>query len=136
MTEPQAAAITAFDQFVRAYQAKYSETVARLTKDPEAMLAFLDFLAEHWIHIRSSNVIESTFATIRHRTDRTRGCLTRTGMLAMLFKLAISAEHGWRKLRGVKTLAKGIRGVKVRDGIEVRPERRTSLRQAGSRVAA
>jgi transposase-like protein len=136
MAETQAAAITAFDQFVRAYQAKYPKAVECLTKDREAMLAFFDFPAEHWIHIRSSNVIESTFATIRHRTDRTKGCLTRTGMLAMLFKLAMSAEHGWRRLRGFEWLAKVIRGVKFRDGIEVRTEKRASLRQEASRVAA
>jgi len=136
MAETQAAAVTAFDQFVRAYQAKYPKAVECLTKDREVMLAFFDFPAEHWTHIRSSNVIESTFATIRHRTDRTKGCLTRAGMLAMLFKLAMSAEHGWRRLRGFEWLAKVIRGVKFRDGIEVRTEKRTSLRRESSRVAA
>ena len=136
MAETQAAAVTAFDQFVRAYGAKYPKAVECLTKDREAMLAFFDFPAEHWIHIRSSNVIESTFATIRHRTDRTKGCLTRAGMLAMLFKLAMSAEHSWRRLRGFEWLAKVIHGVKFRDGIEVRTEKRASLRQEVSRVAA
>lgn len=136
MAETQAAAVTAFDQFVRAYGAKYPKAVECLTKDREAMLAFFDFPAEHWIHIRSSNVIESTFATIRHRTDRTKGCLTRAGMLSMMFKLSMSAEHGWRKLRGFEWLAKVIRGVKFRDGIEVRTEKRTSRRHEGSRVAA
>ena len=136
MAETQAAAVTAFDQFVRAYGTKYPKAVDCLTKDREALFAFFEFPAEHWIHIRSSNVIESTFATIRHRTDRTKGCLTRAGMLAMLFKLAMSAEHGWRRLRGFEWLAKVIRGVKFRDGIEVRPEKRTSLRQKTSRVAA
>lgn len=136
MAETQAAAITAFDQFVRAYGAKYPKAVDCLTKDREVMLAFFDFPAEHWIHIRSSNVIESTFATIRHRTDRTKGCLTRAGMLAMMFKLAMSAEHGWRRLRGFEWLAKVIRGVKFRDGVEVRSEKRASLRQEVSRVAA
>jgi putative transposase len=62
------------------------------------LFAFFEFPAKHWIHIRSTNVIEPTFATIRHRTDRTKGCLTRTGMLAMLFKLALSAGHSWRSL--------------------------------------
>ena len=136
MAETKHGAVAAFEQFVRAYQAKYPKAVECLTKDHEVMLAFFDFPAEHWIHIRSSNVIESTFATIRHRTDRTKGCLTRTGMLAMIFKLGMSAEHGWRRLRGFEWLAKVIRGVKFRDGIEVRSEKRASLRQEGSRAAA
>lgn len=136
MAETQADASAASEQFVRTYGAKYPKAVECLTKDREAMLAFFDFPAEHWVHIRSSNVIESTFATIRHRTDRTKGCLTRTGMLAMMFKLAMSAEHGWRRLRGFEWLAKVIRGVKFRDGMEVRSEKRASLRQESSRVAA
>jgi transposase-like protein len=88
-------------------------------KDREALLAFYDFPAEHWIHIRTTNPIESTFATIRHRTDRTKGCLTRDGMLSMIFKLGMSAEKNWRRLRGFEWLAKVINGVKFRDGIEV-----------------
>ena len=136
MAETKADAMAAFDQFVDTYRAKYPKAVECLTKDREALLAFFDFPAEHWIHIRSSNVIESAFATIRHRTDQTKGCLTRNGMLAMLFKLGMSAEQQWRKLRGFEWLAKVIRGVKFRDGIEVRMNQRTSLRQQGSRVAA
>lgn len=136
MAETKADAIVAFDQFVHSYRAKYPKAVECLAKDREALLAFFDFPAEHWIHIRSTNVIESSFATIRHRTDRTKGCLTRDGMLAMLFKLGMSAQQHWRKLRGFEWLAKVIRGVKFRDGIEVRSEKRTSLRQEDSRVAA
>jgi len=136
MAETQAAAIAAFDQFVRAYGAKYPKAVECLIKDRAALFAFFEFPAEHWIHIRSTNVIESTFATIRHRTERTKGCLTRAGMLAMMFKLAMSAEHGWRRLRGFEILAKVIRGVKFRDGVEVHTEKRASPRQEGSRVAA
>lgn len=136
MAETQAAAIAAFDQFVRAYGAKYPRAVDCLIKDRETLFAFFEFPAEHWIHIRSTNVIESSFATIRHRTDRTKGCLTRSGMLAMMFKLGMSAEHGWRRLRGFKWLAKVIRGVKFRDGIEVRSEKRAALPQEDSRVAA
>jgi putative transposase len=136
MAQTQADALAAFDQFVRSYQAKYPKAVECLTKDREALLAFFGFPAEHWIHIRSTNVIESAFATMRHRTDRTKGCLTRTGMLAMLFKLGMSAEHSWRRLRGFEWLAKVIRGVKFRDGVEVRSEKRASRSQQGSRVAA
>jgi putative transposase len=88
-------------------------------KDCEALLAFYDFPAEHWIHIRTTNPIESTFATIRHRTEPTKGCLTRDGMLSMIVKLGMSAEKNWRRLRGFEWLAKVINGVKFRDGIEV-----------------
>jgi putative transposase len=136
MAETKADALAAFEQFVHTYQAKYPKAVECLTKDRETMLAFFDFPAEHWVHIRSSNVIESTFATIRHRTDRTKGCLTRTGMLAMMFKLAMSAEQGWRRLRGFEWLAKVIRGAKFRDGVEVRADKRASTLQEASRIAA
>jgi putative transposase len=71
------------------------------------------------IHIRSSNVIESSFATVRHRTDRTKGCLTRDGMLAMIYKLGLCAERSWRRLRGFEWLAKIVDGVKFHDGVEV-----------------
>ena len=136
MAETKAEAEDALEQFVRAYQAKYPKAVECLIKDREALLAFYDFPAEHWVHIRSSNVIESAFATIRHRTDRAKGCLTRTGMLSMIFKLGMSAEHSWRRLRGFEWLAKVIRGVKFRDGIEVRAAKHTSHRQEASRAAA
>ena len=136
MAETKAQGQAALDQFVRAYQAKYPKAVGCLIKDREALLAFYDFPAEHWIHIRSTNVIESAFATIRHRTDRAKGCLTRTGMLSMIFKLGTSAEHSWRRLRGFEWLAKVIRGVKFRDGVEVGAAKHTSHRQEASRVAA
>ena len=87
--------------------------------DRAALLAFYDFPAERWIHIRRSNVIESSFATVRHRTDRTKGCLTRDGMLAMIYKLGLCAERSWRRLRGFEWLAKSVDGVKFHDGVEV-----------------
>jgi len=89
-----------------------------------ALLAFYDFPAEHWIHIRSSNVIESSFATVRHRTDRTKGCLTRDGMLAMIYKLGLCAERSWRRLRGFEWLAK------IVDGVEVPRRSRSAKRSA------
>ena len=92
MAETKAQALVAFEQFVTTFEAKYPKAVECLVKDREALLAFYDFPAEHWIHIRTTNPIESTFATIRHRTDRTKGCLTRDGMLSMIFKLGMSAE--------------------------------------------
>ena len=83
------------------------------------VVAFYDFLAQHWQSIRTSNPIESTFATIRHRTKRSKGCLTRDGMLHMMFKPGQCAQENWRRLRGFAYLAKVITGVKSKDGIEV-----------------
>jgi transposase-like protein len=136
MAETQANAQSAFDQFIATYRAKYPKAVECLAKDREALLAFYDFPAEHWIHIRSSNVIESSFATVRHRTDRTKGCLTRDGMLAMIYKLGLCAECSWRRLRGFEWLAKVIEGAKFRDGVEVRTEMRIKMKHQPSRVAA
>ena len=122
MAENRASARKAFDHFVQTYKAKYPKAVACLEKDREALLAFYDFPAEHWVHIRTTNPIESTFATIRHRTDRTKGCVSRNTMLAMIYKLGMSAEKRWRKLRGFNHLAKVIEGVKFKDGVEVSSE--------------
>ena len=119
MAETKSQALGAFEKFVVTFEAKYPKAVECLVKDREALLASYDFPAEHWIHIRKTNPIESTFASIRHRTDRTKGCLTRDGMLSMIFKLGMSAEKNWRRLRGFEWLAKVINGVKFRDGIEV-----------------
>jgi transposase-like protein len=109
----------AYDLFIQTYDAKYPKAVECLQKDRGTLLAFYDFPAQHWQSIRSSNPIESTFATIRHRTRRSKGCLTRDGMLHMMFKLGLCAERKWRKLRGFNYLAKVIRGVEFKDGIEV-----------------
>ena len=136
MAETKAHAETAFDRFVTNYGAKYPKATECLAKDRAELLAFYDFPAEHWIHIRSSNVIESSFATIRHRTDRTKGCLTRDGMLAMIYKLGVSAERSWRRLRGFECLAKVVKGVKFRDGIEVQNVMRINRKDQPSRVAA
>ncbi len=122
MAEARSSAQAAFDHFVQTYQAKYPKAVACLERDREALLAFYDFPAEHWVHIRTTNPIESTFATIRHRTDRAKGCVSRNTMLAMIYKLGMSAEQRWRRIRGFKYLAKVIDGVKFRDGIEVNSE--------------
>jgi putative transposase len=90
-----------------------------LQKDRDELLAFFDFPAHHWQSIRTSNPIESTFGAIRHRTKRSKGCLSRDGMLHMMFKLSQCAEKKWRKLRGFRYLAKVITGIKFKDGIEV-----------------
>ena len=107
----------AFDFFVETYGVKYDKAVAKLVKDREALLTFYDYPAEHWKHIRTSNPIESTFATVRHRTKRTKGCLSRRTGLAMAFKLMMSAQRKWRKLDGQNRLPEIIQGVEFRDGL-------------------
>jgi len=109
----------AFDLFMETYEEKYPKATLTLQKDREELLAFYDFPAMHWQSLRTTNPIESTFGTIRHRTKRSKGCLTRDGMLHMMFKLSECAEKNWRKLRGFNYLAKVITGVKFKDGIEV-----------------
>jgi transposase-like protein len=115
--ETRAEAEAAFDFFVETYGVKWDKAVAKLVKDREVLLTFYDYPAEHWKHIRTSNPIESTFATVRHRTKRTKGCLSRKTGLAMAFRLMMSAQKKWRKLDGQKRLPQIIQGVEFRDGI-------------------
>jgi len=136
MAETREDALVAFKQFTDTFSAKYPKAVDCLVKDRDALLAFYDFPAEHWIHLRTSNAIESTFATVRHRTERTKGCLTRDGMLAMIYKLGMSAEKNWRRLRGFEWLAKVIDGVQFKDGIEVQQRVRKEGSQTPRRAAA
>jgi transposase-like protein len=100
MAETKKDALAAFDAFVETWRVKYDKAVECLIKDREALLAFYDFPAEHWKHLRTTNVIESSFATIRHRTVRSKGCLSNKTALAMIFKLAEAAERSWRRLDG------------------------------------
>jgi transposase-like protein len=125
MAEDRASAHKAFDHFVATYQAKYAKAVTCLEKDREALLAFYDFPAEHWVHIRTTNPIESAFATIRHRSDQAKGCVSRNTLLATLYKLGMSAQKRWRRIRGFNYLAKVVEGVKFRDGVEVNDKRET-----------
>lgn len=118
--ETRVAAEQAFDVFIATYDAKYPKATLCLQKDREELMAFYSFPATHWQSIRTSNPIESTFGTIRHRTKRSKGCLSRDGMLHMMFKLGMCAEENWRRLRGFNYLAQVITGVKFRDGIEVK----------------
>lgn len=108
----------AFDLFIRTYEPKYPKATLCLQKDREELLVFYDFPAQHWQSIRTTNPIESAFGTIRHRTNRSKGCLTRDGMLHMMFKLGLCAEKNWRRQRGWHYLAKVITGMKFTDGIE------------------
>ena len=119
MAETKKEALAAFDAFVETWGVKYDKAVECLIKDREALLAFYDFPAEHWKHLRTTNVIESSFATIRHRTVRSKGCLSNKTALAMIFKLAEAAERSWRRLDGHNQLPKLILGVRFADGIEI-----------------
>jgi transposase-like protein len=115
----RAVAEVAIDVFSAKYGAKYDKAVECLTKDREALLALFDFPAEHWDHLRTTNPIESVFATVRHRTVRTKGSLSSTTAKLMVFKLIIAASKTWRRLKGTNQLPKVIAGVKFKDGIEV-----------------
>lgn len=105
--------------FISKFEAKYPKATACLAKDRDALPAFYDFPAEHWKHLRTTNPIESTFATVRPRTTRTKGARSRTACLTMVFKLAQDAERQWRKLNGHVLLGDIIRGVRCKDGIKV-----------------
>ena len=111
-------AYRAFDFFIKTYEKKYPKATDCLAKDKEELLAFYDFPAEHWAHVRTTNPIESTFATVRHRTYKSKGCFSRTTILTMVFKLCESAQERWIKLRGFHYLAEVIQGVKFINGIK------------------
>jgi transposase-like protein len=115
----RASAEVAIDIFAEKYGAKYDKAVECLTKDRETLLAYFDFPAEHWDHLRTTNPIESVFATVRHRTVRTKGSLSPTTAKLMVFKLVIAASTTWRRLKGTNHLSKVIAGVRFENGIEV-----------------
>lgn len=117
MAETKKKALLAYDHFINVFQDKYPKAVECLTKDHDDLFSFYDFPAVHWIHIRTTNVIESTFATVRLRTKRTKGCGSRTATLTMVFKLAQEAEKTWHKLKGFKLLELVSEGKTFIDGI-------------------
>jgi transposase-like protein len=117
MAETRAEAERTFDLFVETYTAKYPKAIACLAKDRDTLLTFYDFPAEHWVHLRTTNPIESTFATVRLRTVRTKGCGSRMATLTMVFRLVQCAEQRWRALNGSKLLDDVIRGVRFVDGL-------------------
>ncbi len=110
------AAKAALVEFRQRFGAKHPKAVECLDKDEDVLFTFYDFPAEHWLHIRTTNAIESTFATVRHRTRQTKGCGSRMATLTMVFKLALEAEKKWRRLNGHALIAKVIEGVKFTDG--------------------
>lgn len=109
----------AFDRFIATYQAKYPKATDKLVKDREALLAFYDFPAEHWQHLRTTNPIESTFATVRHRTTRSKNGLSRSTFLGLAFKLVQEAEKSWRRIRGADRIPELMEGVLFQDGLPV-----------------
>lgn len=115
----KAQAEKALDRFVRDFGAKYPKAVEKVVKDRTALLAFYDFPAEHWVHIRTTNPIESSFATIRHRTTRTKNCVSRNTLLGLVFQLALTAEQSWRKLGGFTLLPAVVQGIRFVDGLRV-----------------
>jgi len=119
MAPDRTTAAAAIETFAGKYAAKYEKAVTCLLKDRNALLTFYDFPAEHWDHLRTSNPIESVFATVRHRTVRTKGALSQDTARLMVFKLVMAAAKTWRKLKGENQLPKVIQGVTFRDGVEV-----------------
>jgi transposase-like protein len=131
MAETRKQADKAFDFFIEAYGIKYDKAAACLMKDRDVLRTFYEFPAEHWKHIRTTNPIESTFATVRLRTEKTKGCLSRQTALTMVFRLCQCAEKKWRRLDGADHLAEVIRGVQFVDGLK-----KTNEKQAQEQVAA
>jgi len=120
--ECRADAEAAMEHFAEKYSPKYDRAVTCLVKDREALLTFFDFPAEHWQHLRTTNPIESVFATVRHRTVRSKGCLSFKTALVMVFKLVMAASKTWRRLKGRNQLPKVIEGVTFKDGLEAKRE--------------
>jgi len=119
LAESRQAASEAFEQFVSLYRVKFPKAVECLAKDREELLAFYDFPAEHWGHLRTTNPIESTFATVRLRQRRTKGCGSREASLTMAFMLARQAERHWRRLNGSEVIVHVLEGKKFKDGVMV-----------------
>ena len=133
-------AYKAFEAFIKEYDAKYPKATACLKKDKKELLTFYDFPAEHWVHLRTTNPIESTFATVRNRTYKSKGAFSSKTILMMTFKLMQSAQKRWIKIRGFHHLDNVIRGVKFKDGKLDKEEKITTEvsedKNANDRIAA
>jgi putative transposase len=112
------AALAAYDQFISSYQTKFPKACECLQKDKEILFTFYDFRAQHWSHLRTTNPVESTFATVRLRTHRTKGSGSRIATLTMVFKLGLEAQKHWRRLNGSELVPKVVIGAKFVDGEE------------------
>jgi transposase-like protein len=130
MAETREKAQKAWSNFIEKYQLKYPKAVECIKKDQEALLAFYDFPAEHWKSLRTTNPIESVFATVRHRTKKSKGCFSRTTILAMVFKLFGSAERRWKRIHGFDRLGEVIDGVKFIDGVSEKEKNNSILKSA------
>lgn len=130
MADTKNNALKAYKKFVAFFKAKYPKAVECLEKDKEKLLTFYDFPAENWPHIRTTNPIESTFATVRHRTYKAKGCFSQTTILTMVFKLCIDAQKRWKKLYGFNRLAEVISGVKFVNGVKVKSKNDKSVEAA------
>lgn len=117
MAPTRAQAIGAFDIFLKTYGARYPKATEKLTRDRDALLAFYDFPAEHWIHLRTSNPVESTFATVRQRSTQTKNCLSRATFLGLAFKLVQEAQKSWRRIQGADRIAELLKGTVFKDGV-------------------
>ena len=133
--ETKADANVAFNRFLQTYKAKYPEATECLVKDRDVLLTFYDFPAEHWQHIRSTNPIESTFATVRLRTDKTRGAVSKETIMPLVFKVIQSAQKRWHRIRGFKHLGDVIEGVQFADGVRVKEEKIAITNQSEKKVA-
>lgn len=120
MAETKVQAQTAVERFVRSFAGKYAKAAECLSKDRDSLLAIYNFGAEHWVHIGSTNVIKSVFAS--HRRERAKGCVSRDSMLTSIFKLGVSGHQSWRRLKGFEYLARVIDEVKFLSGIEQPPK--------------
>jgi len=120
MSPSKEGGLKVFDQFLRLYEVKYPKASKCLKKSKDQLFTFYDFPAEHWGHIRTTNPIESTFASVRHRSRQTKGCGSRKATLSMVFKLSIEAEKRWRRLNNSQLMMKVVMNVKFKDGEEVK----------------
>lgn len=125
--ETRDAAYKAFDNTVKRFESKYSRAIECLNKDKASMLAFYDFPAEHWQHIRTTNPIESVFASVRLRTTKSKSCGSRKTTLAMTYKLITTAQDKWRRLRGFRLLADVVQGIQFKDGERVERDQQQSV---------
>ena len=116
MAPTRRAAKAAFAEFTKRFAAKYPKAVECLNKDEDVLFSFYNFPAQHWLHLRTTNPIESMFATVRHRTRQTKGCGSRKATMTMVFKLALQAQKRWRRLNGSQLIAKVIEGIRFVDG--------------------
>lgn len=129
-------AYTAFDYFIKEYGEKYPKATECLLKDKEELLAFYDFPAQHWVHLRTTNPIESTFATVRNRTYKSKGAFSTKTILTMSFKLMESAQRNWNRIKGFHHLEEVISGVKFINGIIAKVDNNLAANKQTVRVAA